>query len=273
MSTYRRRDNLLCRPISSCVICMYISLQAPPQSLSRPCLGCYRLPTNVHGEESVLDGEGLLAATQPSVSLSSSIELSELLPRDGGLLPSDRGIKLVAGMTDVLYGFPSGATMPEHVAQRDMHTLYFHQSSFQCQRACCLQLGHEEGVTLAPTITGALESTIFATPAQIEDIPVRASHQNKQTSQFDNIPTFEIPDIPDIPYRIETKQIYVCTYQNCNREYGREPDLRRHYRGAHLRDETYKCRNPTCGRARRGFPRRDKRNDHERKVHGAMAFN
>jgi hypothetical protein len=24
---------------------MYISLQAPPQSLSRPCLGCYRLPT------------------------------------------------------------------------------------------------------------------------------------------------------------------------------------------------------------------------------------
>jgi hypothetical protein len=68
-----------------------------------------------------------------------------------------------------------------------------------------------------------------------------------------------------IPFRVETT--YTCLESSCNRKYSRKPDLVRHYKGAHLRDDTYKCRVPTCERSERGFPRRDKRNDHERKIH------
>lgn len=70
-----------------------------------------------------------------------------------------------------------------------------------------------------------------------------------------------------MPFRVETKQVYICTYDNCNKTYGRKPDLVRHYRGAHLGDDRYKCRMPTCERSMRGFPRRDKRDTHERKMH------
>lgn len=67
-----------------------------------------------------------------------------------------------------------------------------------------------------------------------------------------------------IPYRIETT--YACLAPSCNKKYSRKPDLIRHYRGAHLHDQRHKCRVPGCERSTRGFPRRDKRDDHERKV-------
>lgn len=74
-------------------------------------------------------------------------------------------------------------------------------------------------------------------------------------------------DASAIPFRIETKRVYICAYQNCNKKYGRLPELRRHQRGAHLNDQRWKCRSAGCDRTTRGFPRRDKRDDHERKVH------
>jgi hypothetical protein len=70
-----------------------------------------------------------------------------------------------------------------------------------------------------------------------------------------------------IPFRIETKRIYTCTHQSCNKTYGRLPELRRHQRGAHLNDQRWKCRSAGCDRMKKGFARRDKRDDHERKVH------
>ena len=75
-----------------------------------------------------------------------------------------------------------------------------------------------------------------------------------------------------IPFRIETKRVYICTHQDCNRKYGRLPELRRHQRGAHLDDRRWKCRSTGCERATRGFARRDKRDDHERKVHRQRAI-
>jgi hypothetical protein len=74
-------------------------------------------------------------------------------------------------------------------------------------------------------------------------------------------------DTSAIPFRIETKRVYICIFQNCNKRYGRLPELRRHQRGAHLDDRRWKCRITGCDRTTRGFPRRDKRDDHERKVH------
>jgi hypothetical protein len=76
-----------------------------------------------------------------------------------------------------------------------------------------------------------------------------------------------IDAIADISFRIETKTVYVCTYGDCNRKYSRMPDLRRHYRGSHLEDRRFKCRALGCERAVRGFPRRDKRDVHEKKMH------
>jgi len=71
----------------------------------------------------------------------------------------------------------------------------------------------------------------------------------------------------DISFRTETKTVYVCTYGDCNKKYSRMPDLRRHYRGSHLEDRRFKCRALGCERAIRGFPRRDKRDTHEKKMH------
>lgn len=71
----------------------------------------------------------------------------------------------------------------------------------------------------------------------------------------------------DISFRTETKTVYVCTRDNCNKRYSRLQDLRRHCRGLHLHDHQFKCRALGCERAVRGFPRKDKRDTHEKKMH------
>ena len=71
----------------------------------------------------------------------------------------------------------------------------------------------------------------------------------------------------NISFRVETKRVYVCTHTGCNKKYSRMPDLRRHYRGSHLDDRPFQCRALGCERAIHGFPRRDKRDVHEKKMH------
>lgn len=98
------------------------------------------------------------------------------------------------------------------------------------------------------------------------DSPFREAFGIRTVSQSDtHDPASLHPE--DISFRVETKQVYICTYGNCNKEYSRKPDLICHYRGAHLNDQRYKCRVPNCERSMRGFSRRDKRDTHERKVH------
>jgi hypothetical protein len=76
---------------------------------------------------------------------------------------------------------------------------------------------------------------------------------------------------PDLCYRTETKKIYVCTYKKCNKRFNRIHELHRHHRGTHEKILPFPCRTDGCARAKRGFPRKDKRNDHERKMHGLSA--
>ena len=88
-----------------------------------------------------------------------------------------------------------------------------------------------------------------------------ASHKETRNS------TTPTGNAGDIPFRVETKRVYICTHTGCNKKYSRMPDLRRHYRGSHLEDRRFNCRALGCERAIRGFPRRDKRDVHEKKMH------
>lgn len=64
-----------------------------------------------------------------------------------------------------------------------------------------------------------------------------------------------------------------CPFERCNgRTFGRLYDYERHFNGAHAENPTvYWCDVVGCGRSRaeggRPFHRKDKRNDHTRKVH------
>lgn len=96
-------------------------------------------------------------------------------------------------------------------------------------------------------------------------------HRAKEESTAQDPATpLPIPDedcTTNISYRIETKKIFVCTYNDCNKRCSRVADLYRHHREAHLHNEQFKCRAIGCNRAVRGFPRREKRDTHEKKMH------
>lgn len=69
--------------------------------------------------------------------------------------------------------------------------------------------------------------------------------------------------------RVETKKVFVRTYKDCNTRFSRKPELQRHFKGTHKREYLYLCRTFGCYRSVRGFPRREKRHDHEKSMHGA----
>jgi uncharacterized Zn-finger protein len=74
-----------------------------------------------------------------------------------------------------------------------------------------------------------------------------------------------------LSYTIQTRPIFICTYMTCNKRYARLTDLKRHHRGAHERNNQFKCRTLGCPRTARGFSRRDKRDSHERSMHMVRA--
>lgn len=80
------------------------------------------------------------------------------------------------------------------------------------------------------------------------------------------------PLTANVSFRIEKIQVHklICTYQDCGKKFSRLPELRRHHRGTHQGHRPYRCRAQSCRRSIDGFPRRDKRDDHERKVHGGI---
>ncbi|KAF2655880.1 hypothetical protein K491DRAFT_407247 [Lophiostoma macrostomum CBS 122681] len=69
-------------------------------------------------------------------------------------------------------------------------------------------------------------------------------------------------------FRTITKTTYICTYQQCNKQFARIYDLHRHHRTIHQRQAQFPCRWPGCPRQAKAFGRKDKRDDHERKKHG-----
>ena len=63
---------------------------------------------------------------------------------------------------------------------------------------------------------------------------------------------------------------WICTKSPCqSRRFSRYQELTRHQNSVHERAQIFMCRTSDCIRARRGFPRRDKRDCHERRVHGS----
>lgn len=63
---------------------------------------------------------------------------------------------------------------------------------------------------------------------------------------------------------------WVCTINSCGSRFGKYQELARHQNSLHFQRRRYPCRIPGCLRSRRGFPRKDKRDDHEKKVHGTQ---
>jgi len=68
--------------------------------------------------------------------------------------------------------------------------------------------------------------------------------------------------------------MFVCSEPQCyGRTFGRRQELVRHYNGAHAPPDAgnmFWCAVPGCDRGVRPFPRKDKLNDHVRKVHMSM---
>jgi len=64
------------------------------------------------------------------------------------------------------------------------------------------------------------------------------------------------------------KKLFKCIHNNnCGTQFTRISDLKRHHRVRHERRASYNCRFAGCRRAVRGFCRKDKRDDHERRLH------
>ncbi|KAF2498341.1 hypothetical protein BU16DRAFT_615392 [Lophium mytilinum] len=82
----------------------------------------------------------------------------------------------------------------------------------------------------------------------------------------------------------DTPPQWSCAWHEpCPRIFTRLPDMERHVKNVHIKDEEWWCPIPTCARSftrgrdlqgrRRGpFPRKDKRDEHVRKVHGEDAM-
>lgn len=99
------------------------------------------------------------------------------------------------------------------------------------------------------------------------------NHLASQLFQGESSPTpcnlqNEFSHATSMSYRTETRRSYICTFRNCNKCFSRIYDLHRHHRGAHDKRIQFNCRHSGCPRNTRGFPRKDKRDEHERKVHG-----
>ena len=103
-----------------------------------------------------------------------------------------------------------------------------------------------------PHLCSALASGVGADPL-LRDQPVRR----------------DVP-IQEVAFRVLGKKVFQCTYRGCETRFTRLSDLRRHHTNKHHSNFLYLCRFTDCERRRRGFSRKDKRDDHERKVHEAL---
>jgi hypothetical protein len=70
--------------------------------------------------------------------------------------------------------------------------------------------------------------------------------------------------------------VFECSATNCHKTFGRWYDFKRHYDGAHSSEgPEHWCTVGGCDRSKavggRPFPRKDKLNDHVKKMHGCRA--
>ncbi|KAL1645259.1 hypothetical protein SLS58_003966 [Diplodia intermedia] len=78
----------------------------------------------------------------------------------------------------------------------------------------------------------------------------------------------DVPEHTQLPVSWEMRNNkYFCLHAGCrNPSFKRLGDLERHQNNVHTQTKFFWCRYDGCGRGR-PFPRKDKRNEHERKVH------
>jgi hypothetical protein len=131
-----------------------------------------------------------------------------------------------------------------------------------------LDFDHTLGLLASPTISDDIDGLLVNSdfPATNAVAPVIHNHSMTPTPPPPFISHQQAAD--DVQFHVKTKTVFICAYGNCNKEFGRKPELYRHHRSVHKTERPYKCRDTGCLRAVRGFPRADKRDDHERKVHG-----
>lgn len=118
-------------------------------------------------------------------------------------------------------------------------------------------------LTLDPTLSGVAFSSL-STP-----LP----HGRPLMTYRSNSPSIDTNDV--IRYMPATGRLmFVCSEPQCHgRTFGRRQELVRHYNGAHAPPDAgnmFWCAVPGCDRGVRPFPRKDKLNDHVRKVHMSM---
>ena len=100
------------------------------------------------------------------------------------------------------------------------------------------------------------------TESPVDILPLHAAHIDL-ISRSD--PT------PQPQFRTVGRKAVICTYHDCGARFTRRSDLRRHHNNIHLRARPFFCGFNGCERAANGigFSRKDKRDSHEKKVHGA----
>jgi hypothetical protein len=130
------------------------------------------------------------------------------------------------------------------------------------------------GLNLRPQFQVVSEtSKDLDTAPTMPRLPVYASNTSflYNHAPHDRHPSVSLAHLPDVThlvrYRVKTKEVFICTYANCNKGFGRKPELYRHHRGAHRKERPFKCQARNCERSVRGFPRRDKRDEHFKKMH------
>ncbi|KAH8646148.1 hypothetical protein BX600DRAFT_157348 [Xylariales sp. PMI_506] len=62
---------------------------------------------------------------------------------------------------------------------------------------------------------------------------------------------------------------WICRLNDCFCAFNRYQELARHQNSKHFRTRSFPCRSPGCSRAQGGFSRKDNRDTHEKKIHGA----
>jgi uncharacterized Zn-finger protein len=63
------------------------------------------------------------------------------------------------------------------------------------------------------------------------------------------------------------KKSFLCIYNKCGSQFTRISDLKRHHLDRHVHIKSFYCRFNGCRRAKRGYARKDKRDDHEKRIH------
>ncbi|KAI1120926.1 hypothetical protein F5Y10DRAFT_272573 [Nemania abortiva] len=77
---------------------------------------------------------------------------------------------------------------------------------------------------------------------------------------------------PETPVSLAPdSQRWICDLGSCHHPFSRRQDLVRHRDSVHFRRRTFVCGHAGCRRHVVGFPRKDKRDEHERRVHGYHA--